>query len=59
MNLSPVDEDHFQVTVEVVPSPQFRAWVIGLGPGVKITSPVKVVEDMKRDARRLCEQYID
>lgn len=59
VNLSPVDDDHFQVTVEVVPSPQFRAWVIGLGPGVKITSPVKVVKDMKEDARRLCEQYLD
>ena len=59
VNLSPVDEGHFQVTVEVVPSPQFRAWIIGLGTGVKITSPVKVVEDMKEDTRRLCEQYLD
>lgn len=59
VHLSSVDEGHFQATVEVVPSLQFRAWVIGLGKGVKITSPESVIEKMKEDAIRLCEQYID
>ena len=34
----------FTVTVEVVPSPQFFAWLTGLGAPVKILSPQPIVQ---------------
>ena len=40
-----VDEDHFQVRVEVAVSGNFLGWILGIG-GVKITSPQRVVDQM-------------
>lgn len=42
--LTPDREGGFTVTVEVVPSPQFFAWLTGLGTPVKILSPQPVVQ---------------
>jgi predicted DNA-binding transcriptional regulator YafY len=43
----PMDEEHFTINVEVEVSKQFLAWVIGLGPEVKIVAPEDVVEQMR------------
>lgn len=51
------DEAHFSVNVKVAVSPQFLSWVIALGEGAKIVSPKSVVEWMKKEAKRLVEQY--
>lgn len=40
------DEERFTVTVDVVPSPQFLAWVFGFEGGMKIASPKSVAEKM-------------
>ena len=42
--LTPDREGGFTVTVEVVPSPQFFAWLTGLGAPVKILSPQPIVQ---------------
>lgn len=41
------DEEHFTVTVDVVPSPQFFAWVFGFEGEMKILSPASAAEKMK------------
>lgn len=39
-----IDDGHFEVTVKVTVSPQFYAWIFGLGGAVCITAP----EDVRR-----------
>lgn len=41
-SLFPVDSAHFEINVEVVPSPQFFAWLVGLGTEVQIISPPQI-----------------
>ncbi len=55
--LVPDGEEHFTVNVDVMLSPQFIAWVIGLGDGVKIVSPDEVVDAMRSEIKRLSKQY--
>lgn len=58
ITMVPMDKDHFLTHAEVSASEQFLGWVIGLGGGVKITGPEKMVEAMKNEIRRLNEQYL-
>ena len=53
----PVDEEHFTVNVNVHVSKQFLAWVISIGEGIKILSPEEVVQNMRREIKRLNRQY--
>ena len=53
----PIDEDRFEATVNVAVSPQFYGWIMALGRGIRITGPAPVVARMRREARRLVEQY--
>jgi len=55
--ITPLDEEHFSITVNVAVSDQFLGWIIALGEGVKITAPEDVVEQMRQAAKRLVEQY--
>ena len=55
--LRPVDEDHFEVRVDVVLSDQFLGWVIALGEGVTITGPEEVVGRMSEIWRKLSKKY--
>lgn len=57
VSLIPQDSEHFTVSVNVTASGQFMGWIIGLGDGVKIISPPSVVEEMRKTAERLTEQY--
>lgn len=41
------DDEHFIVNVSVMLSPQFYAWVFGLGGGVKILAPEKAIIEFK------------
>lgn len=43
----PSGDSSFEVTVKVVPSPQFFGWVVGLENKVRICSPKAVVEDFR------------
>ncbi|MBR5000470.1 MAG: WYL domain-containing protein [Firmicutes bacterium] len=57
--LSKTDDDHFSFTTKVEVSGQFLGWIIGLGPGVKITGPEPVVAMMRQEAKRLADLYLD
>ena len=53
----PEDEEYFTVNVDVHVSRQFLGWVFSLGERVKLLEPDDVVEEMKKEIRRLNEQY--
>lgn len=53
----PKDEEHFIANVRVAVSGQFLTWVMSLGDGATIVGPEKVVEQMKKEIRRLSDQY--
>lgn len=55
--LSKVDDWHFKVTVTVAVSPQFFAWVFGLGNYVTITGPENVVKQMKDMLAKVQKRY--
>lgn len=55
--LSKVDDWHFKVTVPVTVSPQFFAWVFGLGNYVTITGPESVVKQMKDMLEKVGNRY--
>ncbi|MBQ8952790.1 MAG: WYL domain-containing protein [Clostridia bacterium] len=55
--LSKVDDWHFKVTVTVAVSPQFFAWVFGLGNYVTITAPDNVVKQMKDMLAKVSKRY--
>ena len=55
--LSKVDDWHFKVTVTVAVSPQFFAWVFGLGNYVTITAPDNVVKQMKDMLDKVSKRY--
>ena len=55
--LRPVDEDHFEVRVDVAVSDQFLGWVIALGDGVTITGPEDVFSRMIGIGKIMREKY--
>lgn len=57
INFHPIDEEHSELTVDVHVSPQFFGWIFSLGKDVKITGPADVVEEMKRLAGEVMENY--
>lgn len=48
-----VDEEHFQVCVDVAPSPPFFAWVFTFEGRIRITEPFKMAQKLKEMARWL------
>lgn len=52
-----VDKDHFQITVTVSVSPQFFAWVFGLGNYARITEPQWVKDEMKKQLTGALKRY--
>ena len=52
-----VDDGHFKVTVPVTVSPQFFAWVFGLGNYVTIKGPENVVKQMKEMLGKVRKRY--
>ncbi|MBR5798585.1 MAG: WYL domain-containing protein [Lachnospiraceae bacterium] len=54
----PVDEEHFNANVNVAVSAPFFGWVFALGDKIKIVSPESVREQMKENAKRVYEQYL-
>ena len=56
---SVVDQDHFRVTVSVAVSPQFYAWVFGLGNLVQIVSPPEVKKDFCQTMTEVLQKYAD
>lgn len=57
ISLIRLDDKKFAVNVEVAVSRQFLAWIIGLGEGVKIVGPQRIVDMMNDEIDRLVKQY--
>ena len=55
--LVPDGDDAFTATLEVDVSPQFMAWVFGLGEGVRILYPQRVADEFRGMAERIAENY--
>jgi len=53
----PEDEQYFTVNVDVHISRQFLGWVFSLGEQVRILKPDEVVVEMKKEIKRLNQQY--
>lgn len=56
--ISVVDDHHFKITVPVAVSPQFFAWIFGLGGKVTILGPKSVVKQMKDMLSKVSERYV-
>ena len=54
-----VDDGHFRISSQVAVSPQFYAWVFGLGTGARITGPAEVVFGMKQMLKDVGGAYED
>ncbi len=52
-----VDEAHFRISAPVAVSPQFYAWVFGLGAGAKITGPKDVADGMRSMLEAAARSY--
>ena len=50
-------DEHFTVSVNVVVSQQFLAWVFGFGDDVEIISPEDVRNEMKKQAEIIANKY--
>ena len=55
--LMKVDDWHFKIAVTVNVSPQFFAWVFGLGNYATITAPESVVKQMKDTLAKVSKRY--
>ncbi len=51
-------EEHFTVSVNVVVSQQFLAWVFGFGEDAEIISPEEVRNEMQKQAEIIIKKYI-
>ena len=57
VSMTRLNEKQFVATVDVAVSRQFMAWVIGLGDGAEIIGPGSVVDEMRKEIKRLAGQY--
>lgn len=52
-----IDADHFKVTVKVAASSHFIHWIMALGEGVKIIGPENMMGEVRKEIKRLADQY--
>ncbi len=55
--LVPVDDEHFKVTTTISVSPQFFAWIFGLGNYAMIVGPEEVVQGMKEMLKKVHQKH--
>jgi predicted DNA-binding transcriptional regulator YafY len=55
--VTPSDDEHFVVLVNVAVSPQFLAWVAGFGNEARVLSPDGVIERLRRLAKDIASMY--
>ena len=51
------DEEHFQISVDVVVSEQFFGWLFGLGAGARIVSPQMAAERIEKLLEDILQNY--
>lgn len=57
MILSPHGSEHFTINARVAVSPQFMAWIFGLGAGAEILSPDDIRRQMSRQLAKIAMIY--
>ena len=57
--ITPIDKDHFQISVPVAISQQFYGWVFGLGNYVTITGPEHIKKEMAKKLEDIRKRYND
>ena len=57
ISMIPDGKYSFHTRVDVMLSPQFLAWIISLGEGVRITAPEEAVSMMRDEIKRLSKMY--
>ena len=55
--ITPVDKEHFQISVPVAISQQFYGWVFGLGNYVTIVAPEHIREEMVKMLESVRKRY--
>lgn len=55
--MTPVDEEHFSVTVKIAVSPLFLTWIMNFGADIKIISPQNVIDEFIETAKKAIDQY--
>ena len=55
--ITPDGEEHFTVTLDVVVSPQFYAWVFGFGTGAEILAPASVRRGAAETLQAIASRY--
>ena len=55
--ITPLDKDHFQISVPVAISQQFYGWVFGLGNYVTITAPEHIKKEMAKKLEDVRKRY--
>ena len=56
-HLHAVDQDHFELTAEIIPSPTFYGWLFQFGPKAQLLSPPSAVAGFTRHCRDTLAQY--
>ena len=57
VHMHSVDEGHFELTAEIIPSPTFYGWLFQFGPQAKLLSPQSAVDGFKNYCRETLAQY--
>ena len=55
--LTPDGPSHFTITQPIAVSPQFFAWMVGLGEKAEIIEPVDVRRQMVKHLQKMLEAY--
>lgn len=55
--IRPDGEEHFFLTTKVAVSPQFMAWLFGLGTAVKVIAPESLAQAYQKELEKVLEAY--
>ena len=55
--VSPIDKEHFQISVPVAISQQFYSWIFGLGNYAQITKPPEIKMEMVAKLEEIRKRY--
>ena len=57
IHIATIDDTHFAVTLKVVNSPQFLAWLFSFGTDVQVLYPPRLAEELCKHAHAVCQLY--
>jgi len=59
VRMTPIDDQHFEVGVDIALSKQFFGWLIGLGSGIRLTGPTPAVTKLKEHLQEIGACYLN